>query len=62
MEGQCPSAVVLEGPGGLKSWQWLSPSSECPPTVTPPSVLLAGYYAVELVNDSLYDWNVKLLK
>ncbi|NXT23151.1 UB2Q1 enzyme, partial [Syrrhaptes paradoxus] len=21
-----------------------------------------GYYAVELVNDSLYDWNVKLLK
>lgn len=24
----------------------------------PPS----GNYAVELVNDSLYDWNVKLLK
>ncbi|NXY51578.1 UB2Q1 enzyme, partial [Ceuthmochares aereus] len=22
----------------------------------------SGYYAVELVNDSLYDWNVKLLK
>lgn len=25
-------------------------------------VLAAGNYAVELVNDSLYDWNVKLLK
>lgn len=28
----------------------------------PASSCLPGNYAVELVNDSLYDWNVKLLK
>ncbi|NXD86904.1 UB2Q1 enzyme, partial [Halcyon senegalensis] len=36
---------------------------EAPPSpIHPPLPCLAGYYAVELVNDSLYDWNVKLLK
>lgn len=39
-------------------------SSPClvAPLLTPLFFCLAGYYAVELVNDSLYDWNVKLLK
>jgi len=26
------------------------------------TVLLSGTYSIELVNDSLYEWNVKLLK
>lgn len=37
--------------GPLTTWNIL---------ITPVSLL--GNYAVELVNDSLYDWNVKLLK
>lgn len=57
----CQAGVVLQGQGGLKSGWWLNPQfSLCHSDV--PLLCLAGYYAVELVNDSLYDWNVKLLK
>lgn len=55
----CPPGVDLEPRTSLLSaWEGLRPAF----LMTPWSSLFPGNYAVELVNDSLYDWNVKLLK
>ena len=61
--GLCQAEVVLQGQAGVEVWVG-GGSSRCSasPRSDTPLLCLAGYYAVELVNDSLYDWNVKLLK